>query len=226
MNTKNTSLKKRFIVAAMAAMVVVWSVGPASAQTYPPRTTQSPSKPAAPPVILPPVQADFVIGADDLLRIDIMDQAAMSGEFLVRPDGKIVMLQIDEVVAAGLKPEDLKKKIKTELKRFFEDPVPEVFVQVKTINSRLVFMQGTGLNRQGPIPLTGAMTLIQAISKAGGLQEFADRKNVIVISGTMKDAKGAPMTWKINYDDLEKGKNLGKYNITLQPGDTVIVRGG
>jgi polysaccharide biosynthesis/export protein len=226
MNINDIRFKQRVSVVAVAAMVIVWSVAGASAQTYPPRTTQSTSKPAAPPVVLPPVQPDFVIGPEDVLRIDIMDQQAMSGEFLVRPDGKIVMLQIDELTAAGLKPEELKKKIKTELKRFFEDPVPEVFVQVKTINSRKVFMQGTGLNRQGPIALTGPMTIIQAISLAGGLQEFADRKNVLVISGTMKDAKGAPMTWKINYDDLEKGKNLGKYNITLQPGDTVIVRGG
>ena len=68
------------------------------------------------------------------------------------------------------------------------------------------------------------MTVVQLISMAGGLAEFADKKNIMLISATLKDKNGQPMAYKINYDDLMKGKNLAKNNIELRPGDQVIVR--
>jgi polysaccharide biosynthesis/export protein len=181
---------------------------------------QSGAKPTVPP---PPAVEDFVIGPADVLTISVVGEPALSGDFVVRPDGKISMLQIDEIVAAGLKPEELKKRIKTELKQLYEEPVPEVFVVVKAINSRVVYVQGA-VNRQGPVPIVGEMRIAQLITLAGGLQEFADKGKILVISGTQKKPNGDPVTWIVNYDDLMKGKNLQKNNILLNPGDTVIVR--
>jgi polysaccharide export outer membrane protein len=210
----------------MALAILVSSGGILQAQTgtQKPTTTPKPnSKPVPPP---PPVATpDYIIGPADVLKIDVVDEASYSGDFVVRPDGKISMLQIDEVVASGLTTEALKKKIKTELGRFFNDPVPEVFVQVKAINSRFVYVQGA-VGRPGPYPLPGPMTIAQLIAVAGGLSEFADKKKIIVISGTQRNAKGEAVTWIVNYEDIMKGRNLTKNNIILNPGDTVMVPGG
>ena len=222
-------MKHLKVMMAMVMTAVVWAGGALLAQVggqAPPAqaggSTAKPKGPIPPPP--PPGIAGFVIGPADVLRIDVVGEAALSGDFVVRPDGKISMLQIDELVAAGLRPEELKQKIKTELKRLYEDPVPEVFVQVKQINSRVVYMDGA-VNKRGPIPVVGELRIAQAIALAGGLQEFADKKKILVISGTQKKPNGDPVTWIINYDDLMNGKNLQKNNIVLNPGDTVIVKG-
>jgi polysaccharide export outer membrane protein len=226
MRAKDTTMKHLRVMMAMALAILMSSGGTLLAQSaaQKPTTTPKPtSKPMPPP---PPVTSpDYLIGPADVLRIDVVDEAAMSGDFVVRPDGKISMLQVDEVVAAGLTTEALKKKIKTELGRFFQDPVPEVFVQVKQINSRMVFIDGA-VRKPGPYPLPGPMTVSQLIAVAGGLDEFAERKKILVISGSQKNAKGEPLTWVVNYEDIQQGKNLVKNNIVLNPGDTVMVRGG
>jgi len=219
-------MKHRKVMMTIALAILVSAGGNllAQASTQKP-TTQKPNntKPVPPP---PPVASpDYTIGPADILRIDVVDEASYSGDFVVRPDGKISMLQIDEVVAAGLTTEALKKKIKTELGRFFNDPVPEVFVQVKQINSRTVYIDGA-VRKPGPYPLPGPMTIVQLIALAGGLDEFADKKKILVISGTQRNAKGESVTWIVNYEDILKGRNLSKNNIILNPGDTVMVPGG
>ncbi len=229
MKAKDATMKQLKVMMAIAMTAAVWADGNVLAQAggqKPPvsagGSTAKPKGPTPPP---PPGMADFVLGPADVLRIDVVGEATLSGDFVVRPDGKISMLQIGEIVAAGLRPEELKQKIKTELKRLYEDPVPEVFVQVKAINSRVVYVQGA-VNHTGPVPIVGEMRMSQLITLAGGLQEFADKKKILVISGTQKKPNGDPVTWIINYDELMNGKNLQKNNILLNPGDTVIVRGG
>jgi polysaccharide export outer membrane protein len=227
---EDATMKHLKVMMAIAMAAVVWAdasvFAQAGGQKPPAQTSGSTAKPKGPtPPPPPPGLVDFVIGPADVLRIDVFGEAALSGDFVVRPDGKISMVQIDELVAAGQKPEELKQKIKTELKRFFEEPVPEVFVQVKQINSRNIFVDGA-VNRRGPIPVIGEMRVSQAITLAGGLTEFADKKKILVISGTQKKPNGDPVTWIINYDDISNAKNLQKNNILLNPGDQIIVRGG
>ncbi len=220
-------MKMRHLRIMMTAVAVVGLLvanvtaqSPAQKQTAKP-TTQKPNLPPA-----PPVPAGYVIGPDDVLTIVVMDdQSKMSGNFTVRPDGKIVMLQIDDIVAAGLKPEELKQKIKKELLRFYDEPVPEVFVQVTQMKSRWVYISGA-VKRPGQYPLTSVMTIAQLITIAGDVEEFADKKKILVISGTQLKPNGEPVTWIVNYDDVKKGRNLVRNNIVLNPGDQVIVPGG
>ena len=232
MRAKDTTMKHLKVMITMVLAILIPVGGTLQAQagaqtksgTQQQSTTQKPNgKPVPPP---PPVASpDYLIGPGDILRIDVVDEAAYSGDFVVRPDGKISMLQIDEIPVLGLTTEALKKKIKTELGRFFNEPVPEVFVQVKQIISRIVYIQGA-IKRPGPYPLPGPMTIVQLIAVAGGLDEFADKKKILVISGTQRNAKGESITWLINYEDILKGRNLTKNNIILNPGDTVMVPGG
>lgn len=175
-------------------------------------------KPPTPPLPVPP--PNYIIGADDILSIFVRHEQDLTGDFVVRPDGKITMPLLNDIQAAGLTPDQLREVVTAAAVKFVPDAT--VTIIVKQINSRKVFITGA-VNKPGFYPLAGPMTVLQLITMAGGLQDFADTKKIILISATLKDAKGQPMSYLINYDDLRKGKNLAKNNIELRPGDQIIV---
>jgi len=72
--------------------------------------------------------------------------------------------------------------------------------------------------KAGPYPLMGPTTVMQVLSMAGGIQEFADSKNILI----MRNENGRPVAYRFNYKEVLKRKNL-KQNIELKPGDTVVV---
>ncbi len=159
--------------------------------------------------------ADYVIGADDVIAIMFWREKDLSGEAIVRPDGMISLPLINDIQAAGLTPEQLRVKVMDAASRFVQDP--SATVSVKAINSRNVFITGQ-VARPGPYPLTSAMTVMQLVARAGGLLEFADSKKITILrtEGTQN------RTFKFNYKDVSQGKNVAQ-NISLKPGDTVIV---
>ena len=159
---------------------------------------------------------DYVIGADDILSVRFWRDDAMSADVVVRPDGKITLPLINDIQAAGLTPLGLCSHVLEASKRFVE--APTVSVLVKEIKSRKVFIVGQ-VAKPGMYEMSGPMTIVQLITVAGGLAEYADKKNILVIR---KEA-GKDLYYKLNYDDISVGKNLGQ-NIALKPGDTVIVR--
>ena len=191
----------------------------------------SPQQPAArqqKPEAVPPVQApavqvqpppDYVIGADDVLVIMFRREKDMSAEVVVRPDGKITLPLLNDLVAVGLTPDQLRARVTDEARRLVEEP--SVTVIVKAINSRKVFITGE-VGRPGAYPIGDRMTVMQLISMAGGVSEYAKKKDIVIIreAGTRPGAK--PLTFKFNYEDIQKLKNLAS-NIELKPGDTVIV---
>jgi polysaccharide export outer membrane protein len=139
----------------------------------------------------------------------------MSTEVAVRPDGMISLLLLNEVQAAGLTPDQLRENITKAAGKYIEDPT--VSVVVKAINSRKVYVTGQ-IGKQGAYPLGGPTTVLQMISLAGGVHEFADMKNILII----RNEGGKQQVFKFNYKDVQRGKNL-KQNIELKPGDTIIV---
>jgi polysaccharide export outer membrane protein len=218
-------MKIRQIIRIAVGLVLVMTVSAsvASAQVTQPQGTSAPAakkQPTPPPAAPPP---NYVIGADDVLTISVWKEDQASGDVVVRPDGKITLRMGDDITAIGLTIDELKAKVIQELKKFYEEPIPAVTVQLKALNSRRVFITGA-VNKPGAYPLTGPMTVLQLITTAGGLLEFADKKNIMLWSGSLKDSKGQQLSYKINYEDLSKGKNPAKNNIELRPGDTVIVR--
>lgn len=209
-----------FGVLALATIVAV--AAPASAQI-----TQRTGVPDAvankqpPPPPGPPLP-NYVIGPDDVLTVTVWNEKNVSGDVIVRPDGKITLPVGNDIFASGLTTEELKKKIVEELKKGFYDD-PTVFIQVKAINSRKVCITGL-VAKVGCHPLTGPMDVLELISISGGLLDFADAKNLVLVSGSLKAKDGTPMTFKINYKDMSKGVNLAKYNLSLRPGDKLIVK--
>lgn len=162
-----------------------------------------------------PVPTDYVIGPDDVLGIVFWRDADMSGDVTVRPDGMITLPLVQDVKAAGLTPDVLRQQIQQAASKFISDP--NVTVIVRQINSRNVFITGE-VARPGPFPVSGQMTVLQLIAVAGGVSEYADRKNITIT----RTENGKPVTFKFNYNDVSKGKNVNQ-NIVLKPGDTVVV---
>jgi len=197
-----------------AVALVLVSAASASAQTpvtKPPATAAAaaprPNDPALPP--------GYVIGTDDVLSIVYWKDKDMSSDAQVRPDGRIALPLINEIVAAGLTPEQLREKLTEESKKYMEDA--NITVVVRQINSRRVFITGE-VNKPGPYPLTATTSVMQLIAMAGGLREYANSKKIII----MRTESGRAISLPFNYRDVTTGKRL-EQNVELKPGDTVVV---
>lgn len=159
--------------------------------------------------------AGYVIGAEDVLSIVFWRDKDMSADVVVRPDGRISLPLINDVQAAGHTPDSLRAVLIKVATKFVQEP--NATVVVKEIHSRKIYVTGM-VFKGGTFPLVGEMTVMQAIALAGGLQEYADAKNIVIIR---KEA-GNERYFKFNYKDVVKQKNVGQ-NIPLKPGDTVVV---
>ncbi len=158
--------------------------------------------------------SDYVIGADDMLRISVWKEPDLSETLPVRPDGKISMPLLNDIPAAGLTPVQLKDSITEKLKKFIADP--RVTVVVTAMNSRRIFVTGEVVH-SGPMPLLPHMTILQALSQAGFTQ-FANLKGIYLL----RTENGKQEKLPFNYKDVIKG-NHPEQNIVLKPGDTVVV---
>jgi polysaccharide export outer membrane protein len=197
----------------IAMISVTAGVAAAQAPAAPRPAAPAPTQ-VAPAGVTPP--SDYVIGVEDALSIIFWDHKEMSADVIVRPDGKISLPLVNEIAATGLTPEQLRVKLTEAGAKFIEDP--NVMVIVKDIKSRMVSITGE-VAKSGPYPINGPMTVLQLISLAGGLQEFADTKHISII----RTEKGQPVSYLFNYDEVVKKRKNLKQNIQLQPGDQVVV---
>jgi polysaccharide export outer membrane protein len=182
-----------------------------SAQSPSSSATNSEAAGQTPPASATAADANYVIGPEDVLLIKVWREPDLSGQHMVRPDGKISLPLVNEVEAAGHTPVQLGDTITKGLAKFMN--APEVTVSVQTINSKFYFLQGEVL-KPGKYPLLIPTTVLQALVNAGGFQEFANRKKIVIMRGEKRH--------KFNYNDVIKGKNLDQ-NITLVSGDLIIV---
>jgi len=161
-----------------------------------------------------PEQSDYVIGADDTLHISVWKEPDLSEVLPVRPDGKISMPLLNDVMAAGLTPLQLKDSITEKLKKYLADP--RVTVVVTAMNSQRIFVTGEVVHT-GPINLLPHMTMLQALAQAGFTQ-FANLKAIYLL----RTENGKQEKLPFNYKEVVKG-NHPEENILLKPGDTVVV---
>ena len=156
-------------------------------------------------------QATYVIGPEDVLKINVWHENDISGSFDVRPDGMISMQLVNEIKAAGLTPTQLAAAITERLTKFINHP--EVNVQVMKVNSKKYIIYGE-VNHSGAFPLTTPITLLEALSNAGGFRDFANTKKIYLLRGTTK--------LSFNYKDVSKGKHM-EQNILVENGDQIFV---
>jgi polysaccharide export outer membrane protein len=193
---------------ALACSAVIGAA--AEQRASPPSSTTSTEAAGA-----PALPTGYVIGAEDVLSIVFWKDADMSAQVVVRPDGKISLPLLNDIQVAGSTPEQLRAQLIKAASKYIEDP--NATVVVKEIHSRKVFITGN-VAKPGTFPLAGDMNVVQLIALAGGLLEYADAKNIVV----MRTDGGRAQSLKFNYKDVIKQKNV-QQNVLLKPGDTVVV---
>lgn len=161
------------------------------------------------------VDSSYIIGANDVLDLNVWKEPDISRRVPVRPDGKISLPLLNDVTAAGLTPMQLQAAVTDGLKKFISDP--QVTVIVVEVNSRRVFVLGE-ISHPGPLGMLPNMTVLQALSAAGGFSQFAKLNGIYV----MRVRDGQQKTFPFNYKEVIRGKNP-EQNIILEPGDTIVV---
>jgi polysaccharide export outer membrane protein len=127
----------------------------------------------------------------------------------------ISMPLLGDVRASGITPLGLSDQIAQKLKKYYQDP--KVSVVVTQIHSKLVFLIGE-VNKKGPVEMTPGMTMLEAISSAGGLTDFANARKIYLLRN---QSKGSQLRIPIHYKDALKGD--ADSNIALNPGDTIVI---
>ena len=190
-------------------------VGPLCAQASEKNAAQTPPAKTAERTANLMGEAEYKIGPQDVLRIDVWKEPDISRALPVRPDGKISLPLLNDVQAAGLTTMELAASIREGLKKFINSP--QVTVTLTEINSRRVYCTGEVL-KTGALSLLPNMTALQALSSCGGFTQFAKIKSIYIL----RVENGKQVQHPFNYKDVVKGKKP-EDNILLQPGDIIVV---
>lgn len=161
-------------------------------------------------------QKDYVIGAEDVLVINVWKEPDISRSVTVRLDGAISLPLVGEVQAAGRTTVQLKNEITKKLQQYISEP--EVAVIVQQMMSKRFNILGEVL-KPGSYLLTNSTTVLDAIALAGGFRDFAKQKAIYVLR---RNADGTETRLPFNYKDVIKGKNI-EQNIKLEARDSVVV---
>lgn len=203
------NLFRLFTPVALAALLAAHP----SAQGQKPAVPALPEASGAPAARGADVSTDYRLVAGDKLRIEVYKDTQLSQSLQVRPDGKITLPLVGDVPAAGRTSTELRDAIAGSLKEYIANPVVTVIV-VETVPP-VIYVMGE-VNSPGPQPLTGQISVLQALSAAGGFKDFAKTKDIRI---QRKTASGLT-TLRFNYKDAINGQSKPIY---LQPGDTIIV---
>jgi len=171
------------------------------------------------------VTDEYIIGPEDILEISVWRTPELSREVVVRPDGRISLPLIGEVMVVGSTTSELRDDITEKLKVYKENPT--VAIIVKAIKSYYFTVQGAiggggglegGTGGGGKIPLLSHTTLVQAIGLAGGLSSDAVRSRITIFRLGIDGE--APQKIVVNYQDIIL---RDAENIEIKPGDTIVI---
>ena len=167
-------------------------------------------------------QKDFLLGPEDVLDIVVWKNDDLSQKgVVIRPDGKISMPLIGEVMASGRTANQLASQISARLKEYKDNPV--VTVSVKEVNSYYVYVLGE-VTKPGKYQLKSHATVLQAVAMASGFTVYAAKNRMQVIRHVegAEDGKMREIRIPARYDDLVSGTGeIG--NFVLKTGDVVVV---
>jgi polysaccharide biosynthesis/export protein len=164
----------------------------------------------------PEVPQDYQIATGDTLQVSVWKEPEVSvPSEIVRPDGKISVPLIKDIEVAGLTPRQVEKVVTEQLTKFYTDA--NVTVVVTAMGVKKVYVTG-GVKKEGPVPFVYGMTVMQAISEAGGLTDYAKRKRIYIL----RTENGREYRLDFNYDEVVKGVRM-EQNILLVPSDTVVI---
>lgn len=159
--------------------------------------------------------AGYGIQPGDVLGISVWKEPDLEREVLVRPDGGISFPLVGDLQARGKTISKLTAELSERLARFIPDP--EVSVSVIQITGNRIYVLGR-VNSPGEFAVLRPVSVLQALSMAGGLTPYAERSDISVLRGTGDAQQSIPF----DYNEVERGESL-RQNIILQPGDVVVV---
>jgi len=159
-------------------------------------------------------QAEYRIGKEDVVTVDVWKDPALSAKEPVRPDGKISLPMIGDIVAEGRTAKELQSEIAKKLTPVVNEPV--VSVMVSEVNAAKFFVLGE-VAHPGAYPVRGVMNVLQALALAGGPTEYASRGSIVVIRN---GEDGKQNRYNVNYREVTSGRAPA---IELIPGDTIFV---
>jgi polysaccharide export outer membrane protein len=170
--------------------------------------------------------ADYVIGPQDVLLIQVFDQPDLGGKYTVEADGTFSFPLIGRIKAGSLTLRGFERELKERLADgYFRNP--QVTVAVEQYRSQRVYVMGE-VRQPGPVPLTGGMTLIEALARAGSMLPTSSGEVSIVRAAqggaangpTVPGSEAATEVFRASIGDLQSG-SLSQ-NIELRDGDTIF----
>lgn len=163
----------------------------------------------------PKPDPDFLLGPGDVLEVSVWQEPELSRTIRIRPDGKISFPFVGEVTASGKTVEEVRQVLEKKIQAYV--PKAPVSVILQELLSQRFYVIGRVKN-PGVFPIYEPIRVMQALSMAGGLDEFASDDIHVIREGPEGQS-----VLRFNYSDLKKGKDL-KQNFLLQGKDTIVVR--
>ena len=212
---------KTMIYVSLSALILLSPTSAVAQQSSSPpavKPSSTPPAPSLPPAPRPSAAAattaDYRMVPGDKLRIEVYKDTQLSQSLQIRPDGKITLPLIGDVPAAGVTPRELAGTLTERLKEFLTAPVVTVIVAEAV--PPMIYVLGE-VNSPGAQPLSTPVTVLQALSVAGGFKDFANPKKIRILR---KKPDGSILTLNFNYKDAIQSTGAP---MMLQAGDTVIV---
>jgi protein involved in polysaccharide export with SLBB domain len=168
---------------------------------------------------LAPPQESNTVGPGDVFTLTIVGESGIPTEYQVRHDGNVMLPYLKNLHVEGMDPEQIEELIRTRLmdEKFLQDPI--VIVRMKQYNSKQITILGQ-VARPGSFPYSGGMTMIQAISMAGGFNSIARRGQVSLRRKLKKGDKTVTRAVVVNVDSIIEGESQ---DVLLQAGDAIYV---
>jgi polysaccharide export outer membrane protein len=158
---------------------------------------------------------DYRVGPGDSIQVSVWKEPEVSTVVVVRPDGKISIPLVNDLVVSGKTPMEIQEIVKERLSSYIKDP--NVTITVREIQSKKVYVLGE-VNRPGSYQIVQPTTVLQLLTEAGGLRPYAKEKAIYVL----RTGNGQQQKFSFNYRDVVEGKKL-EQNILVQPNDTIVV---
>ena len=163
-----------------------------------------------------PADAAYSVGAGDVLQINVWQNQDLTTRVTVRPDGFITMPLIGDIRAEGLRPTQLQEEITRRLARYLT-AAASVTVTVMEFNSYTIYVLGQ-VEEPGEFRPRAPVTVLQALSLAGGLTRFAEPNEIVIVRRDRRGERRIPFNQS---EVVEQGRL--EQNITLRTGDTIVV---
>jgi polysaccharide biosynthesis/export protein len=162
-----------------------------------------------------PLASEYIIGAGDVLSINVWRETEISQKLVVRPDGMITLPLVGDIMATGQTPEQLAGVVTKKLESILTNP--QVSVIVAEVHSKFYVVVGQ-VAKPGQYPLTHPTTVIEAVSQAGGFRDFAKSSKMYIL----REQNGKRTRIPFNYNRIVKAKDPGQ-DVEVSSGDEIVV---